>query len=294
MISRFITNNKISLYTESIGNASNPCVLLIMGATAQAVMWEDDFCQNLASHGFFVIRYDHRDTGKSDKIDYKAQPYLLSDLADDALLILDSYNIKKTYIIAASMGSFISQYIAVTYPEKILGLCLVMSSPNHHAFVDGFEGKGVLNHELPASHKNILKFYQSIIGISGSSIDEIDTLYRKLWLQIENHEDEDLVNLRINEGKILRRLKNSKYVHNHSFALTNSPSLENEIHRIKCPTLLIHGELDYILPVEHSIKLSSLIKHSSLNIYKKMGHSFNNSILKKIASDFIIFFSQRH
>ena len=285
-----VKSSNISIHTESFGSYTDPCILLIMGATAQGIMWDQDFCQQLADKGFFVIRYDHRDTGQSSRVDYNKDPYLLSDLALDALAILDHYEIVKANFIAASMGSFISQWIAIKYPERVQSLCLIMSSPNHHAFIDGFEGRDTSHHDLPPSNPKILEFYQKIVGISGASTgSDMNQLYREIWLKIESHESEELINLRVNEGKILRRLKNEKYIHNHSLALANSPSLTKDLNAIKAPTILIHGELDYILPVEHALKLRNYLHGCSLRIYKNMGHGFSSSILSKVMDDFIAF-----
>lgn len=284
-----VSNNNISLYTETFGSSSKPCIMLIMGATAQGVIWEDSFCERLAEH-YFVIRYDHRDTGKSSRINYDLTPYLLSDLAIDSISILDYFRVEKAHFIAASMGSFISQYISINYPERVLSLCLIMSSPNHHAFIDGFEGKDTSHHRLPPSNSKILDFYQRIISISGSSaVNESNNKYKQIWRQIEEQSDEDLINLRVSEGKILRRLKNSKYVHNHSRALSNSKPLTSDLHLIQAPTLIIHGEIDYILPVDHGIALQKCITKSELCIYKNMGHGFSDTIFKRLVIDFFEF-----
>lgn len=289
MNSFLVETNKISIFAETFGDRANPCILLIMGATAQGIMWDEDFCYNLASAGYFVIRYDHRDTGKSTRVNYVEQPYELSDLAFDALGILDYLKIDSAHFMAASMGSFISQWIAINHPNRVKSLCLIMSSPDHHAFIDGFEGRDMSHHSLPPSNPNILKFYQKIVGISASSSDEVNKVYRDIWKGIENHEDEEIISLRINEGKILRRLKNEKYVHNHSLALAKTPSLASQLSLIQAPTLLIHGELDYILPVEHALRLSKSIKGSLLKIYKRMGHGFDPDVFKQITSDFVEF-----
>lgn len=290
MKSSKVKSSNVILNTESFGCEADPCVLLIMGATAQGMMWDDKFCQKLADNKLFVIRYDHRDTGQSSRLDYNTAPYLLSDLALDSLAILDYYNVSRSHFIAASMGSFISQWIAINYPERVKSLCLIMSSPNHHAFIDGFEGRDTSHHNLPPSNPNILKFYQQIVGISASSTSSnINEIYREIWKEIENHEDEELVTLRVNEGKILRRLKNEKYIHNHSLALSKSPALTHNLKLIKAPTLLIHGEIDYILPLDHTLKLHEYIKGSKLSIYKKMGHGFGPFIFSKLVDDFLNF-----
>ena len=62
---KVIKSNDIEPYTESFGSENNPAILLVAGATVSMLYWEAEFCQRLAEKGFFVIRYDNRDVGKS-------------------------------------------------------------------------------------------------------------------------------------------------------------------------------------------------------------------------------------
>ena len=87
--------------------------------------WSDAFCQYLANHEFFVIRYDHRDVGESSEIDWQKAPYAMSDLAKDAIPVIDGYGIKKAHFIGDSMGGWICQRIGVDYPERVLSLIII-------------------------------------------------------------------------------------------------------------------------------------------------------------------------
>src|SRR5690349_15461234 len=91
MSERFVEANGVTLWTESFGEASAPLVLLITGLGGQGISWNSELCRQLAASGFRVVRYDHRDTGRSSKIDYAEAPYLLEDLAADASGVLDAY-----------------------------------------------------------------------------------------------------------------------------------------------------------------------------------------------------------
>jgi len=85
-----VKHHEVTLCTESFGNSARPAILLIMGATASMLWWDKNFCEKLADKGFFVIRYDHRDTGKSTTYELGAPSYDLMDLADDMIKILDT------------------------------------------------------------------------------------------------------------------------------------------------------------------------------------------------------------
>src|SRR5918996_603243 len=88
---RHIDTNGISLHCEAIGDPAAPAVLLIMGAMSSAVWWPEELCRRLAGRGRYVIRYDHRDTGKSTSYAPGEASYAVEDLADDAVGVLDGY-----------------------------------------------------------------------------------------------------------------------------------------------------------------------------------------------------------
>lgn len=284
MESKVIHIGPIEIFTESFGLPQDPAVLLIMGATAQGVMWHDDFCETLAGSGFFVIRYDHRDTGKSSRIDYANQPYYLHDLASDALSILDLHGIKSAHFVGASMGGQVAQTIAIHNSDRVSTLTCIMSTPNHLVFVDGFEGKDVTHHGLPASNPKILKYYQAILGIKAATQDEALALHKEALQQIMAL-PEHMVEVRMFEGRILKRLKSLTHIHNHSLALAASKDLHEDLHRISLPSLIIHGSEDFILPIEHGRKLAHLIKDSNFIEYKHMGHCFSAKIFSNLLDD---------
>ena len=99
-----IHTDNISLYTENFGNINDPAVLLIMRAMASGIWWPDGFCTELASRGRYVIRYDHRDTGKSTSYEPGSVGYDVEDLADDAVRVLDAYGIDRAHFVGMSLG----------------------------------------------------------------------------------------------------------------------------------------------------------------------------------------------
>src|ERR671934_1524475 len=108
--------NGIDLCTEPFGDPAHPPILLIMGTGASMLWWEEGFCQLLADGGRFVIRYDHRDTGRS--VTYKpGRPgYTGGDLVADAAAVLDAYEIPAGHLVGVSAGGAFAQLLAVEYP----------------------------------------------------------------------------------------------------------------------------------------------------------------------------------
>ena len=128
MTEKIIHFNNVHICTESFGDINNPTILLIMGATASMIYWEEDFCKRLSNKGFHVIRYDNRDTGKSITYAYGHPEYTFEDLADDAIEVLYAYKVDKAHIVGMSMGGIITQIIALKHPDRVLTISLIMTS----------------------------------------------------------------------------------------------------------------------------------------------------------------------
>lgn len=118
--------NGIDVCYEEFGDPHDPAVLLVMGFSAQMIVWDDEFCTALADRGFRVIRFDNRDVGLSSKIDaggpvdlaaaFQAlltgavvdAPYTLDDMAADAFGLLDALGVDRVHVVGASMGGMIA------------------------------------------------------------------------------------------------------------------------------------------------------------------------------------------
>jgi pimeloyl-ACP methyl ester carboxylesterase len=131
----------ITLCYETFGEESDPPLLLIMGLGMQMLGWADDFCRQLADRGFYVVRYDNRDAGRSTHI--KGRPpsaaqllrrrinpvlYTLSDMAEDAQRLLQELGLEPAHVVGASMGGMIAQMLAAEHPASVRSLVSIMSS----------------------------------------------------------------------------------------------------------------------------------------------------------------------
>lgn len=107
--------NGLELWAESFGDIKQPPLILIMGAGGQEILWPTEFCQTLAGQGYFVVRYDHRETGFSSSINFDANPYTLLDMATDVVHILDHYQLAYAHIVGVSMGGAIAMILGAHY-----------------------------------------------------------------------------------------------------------------------------------------------------------------------------------
>ena len=138
--------NSIKLFYDEFGNRSAPAILLITGFGAQMIEWPKTFCEGLAKRGFRVIRFDNRDVGLSTKLDGGTPvdvaaafaratsgqpieaPYVLEDMARDAIGLLDALGIERAHVVGASMGGMIAQIIAAEYKERVMSVVKVFET----------------------------------------------------------------------------------------------------------------------------------------------------------------------
>lgn len=292
------TKNDLDIFTESVGDIKNPAIVLIMGAMNQGMFWYDSFCKELADNNFFVIRYDHRDTGLSSIVDFKNNPYDLNDLTNDAIEILNSYNIQKAHIVGISMGGYIGQLLAVNYPDRVKTLTLISTTADHRPYMDATVDNFSNKYELPYPAQKFINFIKDIKNNPPKNEEEFRNIqidgWKILFGQGMNKEDtEELIKLIDLSNK---RNKNKFSPFNHGLAVQNSKNRIEIIKNINIPTFILHGENDPCFGVEHGQFLNQNIPNSKLEIIKDMGHMFSLSESKNIAkkiSEFYLDFTNK-
>src|SRR5215207_8160754 len=138
---QFCTVKDVELCYETFGDPGDPAMLLVMGLATQMVGWPDDFCEALASRGYHVIRFDNRDIGRSQKMDFpvptarqlllrdkRAARYTLDHMAEDGIGLLDHLGIERAHIVGVSMGGMIAQTMVARHAERAISLASIMSN----------------------------------------------------------------------------------------------------------------------------------------------------------------------
>src|SRR3954453_11704440 len=129
MTERIVEANGVELCTEHFGDPAHPPILLIMGTGASMLWWEEGFCELLADGGRFVIRYDHRDTGRSVTYEPGRPGYSGADLAADAVGVLDAYALPAAHLAGVSAGGGPAQAFSLGPPDRVSSLVLISPSP---------------------------------------------------------------------------------------------------------------------------------------------------------------------
>lgn len=249
----------LNLYYEAFGDPSHPPVLLINGLSCPCLQWFPYFYQPIVDRGYYVIRFDNRDIGLSSWInpkDWEKQPYSLSDLAADAVNLLQALGIARSHVIGVSMGGAIGQRIAVEYPDRILSLTSIVSFANP-ADVGMGDVAPFLLPKVP-SIQEYLGFWSVLAGTTFPlNIPLYSELYRQSVEERGYYPD-----------CMLHQLK--------AIAIS-SPTLP-ELHKITVPTLVLYGTADPLIPVNCAIEYGKLIPNSRLVEMLGVGHDIPEGI----------------
>jgi pimeloyl-ACP methyl ester carboxylesterase len=256
-----IKTDSVEICAESFGDQENPAILLIMGAAASMVWWDEEFCQRLAGRGRFVIRYDNRDTGCSTSYEPGKPEYSVDDMVDDAIRVLDYYKIKKADFVGMSLGGMIAQLAALRTPERVSSLTLISSSVWD------------IKDDLPQIDKRILDYHSSVAtAVNWSDEQSVIKYMAEGWrlLNGSKHPFDEAQAYRLAE-KELKRARNLLSMFNHSL-LKGGEAFYGRGKEIKAPTLIIHGTEDPVLPFQHAEALEKSIPGAKLLTLEGVGH----------------------
>jgi len=263
MKERVVKTNEIELFTQSFGESNKPAILLIAGATVSMLYWDTKFCQKLAEKGFFVIRYDNRDVGQSTFYEPGSTPYDIVNLADDAIAILDDYQIEKANLVGMSLGGLISQIASIKYPNRIQSLTLISTGP-----------WGDSDPTIPEMDTRILDFHSKADSVDWTSEDSV-TSYLIQGAQLMSgrkpFEEKRSENRIRNE---FNRANNYISMFNHA-TLGGGEDYWNRLSEINMPTLIVHGTDDKIWHFQNTAFLKTKIKGSKLITLEGTGHELH-------------------
>ncbi|MCU1359522.1 MAG: alpha/beta hydrolase, partial [Ilumatobacteraceae bacterium] len=126
-------NDECEIFYETFGDRSNPALLMVNGLGSQCINYHTDWCAMFVAAGLYVIRFDNRDVGLTTSyedapVGARGQAYLVSDMAADAIAVLDAEGIQQAHVMGLSMGGMIVQTMAIEHPDRLLTMTSVMST----------------------------------------------------------------------------------------------------------------------------------------------------------------------
>jgi pimeloyl-ACP methyl ester carboxylesterase len=266
---------EIELVYETIGDPSDPPLLLVMGLGMQLIHWDLRLCEQLAERGFHVIRFDNRDAGLSTKITAPVPnmarlmagvptrvPYLLKHMAEDTFGLLDELDAERAHMVGTSMGGMIAQTMAIQRPERVLSLTSMLSTTgDRRVGTPKLRVWTVLMRRAPRDRDAYIEYFVRVFRMIGSP------RYRS---------DDDRA----------RELAAATYDRCHYpagtarqlAAIMASGSRTAALKKLDVPTVVIHGEADPLVPLRAGIATAKAIPHAELIRIPGMGHDMPEAL----------------
>jgi pimeloyl-ACP methyl ester carboxylesterase len=279
MNDQFARIGELDIAYQTLGDPSDPPLLLVMGLGMHLIHWDLELCRRFAGRGFHVIRFDNRDAGRSTMIDAPVPnlvramaglpidaPYLLGDMADDAFGLLDQLGIQRAHVLGASMGGMIGQEMAIRRPERVLSLASLMSTTGERR-----HGRPKLRlwslfiHRAPRRRDDYVEYFLRVFRMVGSPGHPVD------------------------EAR-LRELAAATYDRGHHPAGTGrqlaaimaSGDRTEQLRRLRVPTVVIHGTDDPLVPFRGGVATARAIPDAEFIALPGMGHDLPNEVWPKL------------
>ena len=272
MTIRTARNGDIEIAYEVLGAAGGEPLLLIMGLGAQMVGWPDEFCRGLGDRGFAVVRFDNRDVGLSTHLEVPPRrrgpaPYTLSDMARDAVAVLDDVGWPAAHVVGASLGGMIAQLMAVEHPDRVLSLTSIMSKPAPR--IGRMRARTLLalvrrarrmakERGRPTTPEAMADFMVAMQEVTGSPAYPADREDHLAMLRVAMARDDAGLT-----GPGAKR---------QAAAERAARDLRPELAAVGVPTLVLHGDSDVMIRPEGGRATADAVPGARLVVYPGMGH----------------------
>jgi len=272
----------IDLCYEMVGSPEDPVVVLIAGLGRQLIGWDDAFCEFVVAEGFRVLRFDNRDSGLSTHLDggpafdlvaarrngRDAVAYTLEDLADDTAGLLGALAVGPAHIAGTSMGGMIAQTLAIRHPRLVLSLCSIMSTTGAPAAgAPTPEALAVVTQRTPADRESYVAFELANSEVIGSRGALVDRDWRRG--RFERFYDRGL-----DAAGTARQI----------MAIVASGDRTAALAHVKVPTLVIHGDVDPLVPPGGGEATARAISGAELLVIPDMGHEIPPPVQPAVAA----------
>ena len=279
------TQGPPQLHYERFGDPSDPALLLVNGLGSQMVTYRVELCELFVARGYQVIRFDNRDVGLSDGFDdhtpniaaataalTSGEPidsaYTLSDLAADAMVVLDALGIERAHIAGVSMGAMIVQTIAIEHPERVLSLISIMSTTGE---------AGVGSPTGPAR--------DSLFAAPPTDRASAVAAYIESARVIGSPEFFDEARLAEMGGELYDRAFRPAGVARQLEAIWASGDRVEALQQLDVPTLVLHGTVDPLITPDGGERTAELIGGAKLVLVEGMGHDYPPGLWPRLVDE---------
>lgn len=267
---RLIDVGPVELWVDDTGDPHSAPVLLLAGADAPGFRWAPSFVDTLVAAGHRVVRFDHRDCGRSTRLGSDAG-YLLGDLAADVIALIDRLEIEAPHLIGRSMGGMVSQVVALEHPERVRSLTLLSTTP------------GVDDERLPGPDEAFVEKMMHRLyagpppdrsGRNGWLVQLAEYMAGTAY-DFDRTAEAALADAELRTGWSPES--------GHGVAAFGSPSRVDRLPEINQPTLVVHGTADPVLPIEHGRALALGIDGAVFVEVDDLGHEAPAALLDDLS-----------
>jgi pimeloyl-ACP methyl ester carboxylesterase len=261
----------IELCYQTFGSPDGEPLLLVMGLGGPMNWWDPDFCTALARRGFFVIRYDNRDTGRSSRSRGRVTrsmlvrafmgrrvraPYSLEDMAEDACGLLDHLGLDSAHVVGVSMGGMIAQMMAITEPQRVRSLTSIMSTTGKRSV--GWQHPSLLPSLLMSRGPGREAYVETSVAVwkmigSPSYPQEHDRVVDRAAETFDRG---------VSRSGVMRQM----------MAVLTQSNRAARLRSITVPTLVIHGVADKMVHASGGRATAAAIPGAELLLIDGMGH----------------------
>ncbi len=276
-------NEQVEICYQSFGSPDDEPLLLVMGLGGPMIWWDDDFCHQLVAAGFFVIRYDNRDTGRSSRIQRRvrpqqlvqafttgraAAPYSLRDMAADGMAVLDHLGIPAAHVAGISMGGMIVQTMALDSPGRVLSMVSIMSTTGRRTV--GWQSPRL----LPALVTRRRATKEQYVASSAAFWALIGSPRYPPDLQVARQRAEDTYDRGVSASGQLRQV----------LAILTQPDRTPRLRTLRIPSLVIHGRADKMVHVSGGRATAAAIPDAELLLIDGMGHDLPEELFEQVVA----------
>lgn len=257
------------------GGADNPAVLLV---GASKLSWPDALCDRLVAGGRRIIRYDVRDTGRSESYPPGKPGYSLGDLAADAAGVLDATSTEVAHVAGISTGGWIAQLLALGHPERVATLTLIASRPT---------APGRADPDLPEHDKALMKAMRNTPEPDWSDESAVIEYLVQQARTLAGAAAFDEAAARAHARAVVARTTNVKSATTNLAYVRHNPRWRERLGEITAPTLVLHGEDDPFFPIGNGEALAAEIPHARLVRLPHAGHGLPAHAIPTVADEML-------
>jgi pimeloyl-ACP methyl ester carboxylesterase len=269
----------IELCYQTFGDPDDDPLLLVMGLGGPMTWWDPELCEALARAGFYVVRYDNRDTGRSTVLEGRVSrstlvrafagtrvrtPYSMADLAADACGLLDHLGLDSAHLVGVSMGGMIVQTVAINHPGRVRSLTSIMSTTGKRTV--GWQHPSLMPHLLAGRKPGREAYIRSSVA------------FGKLVGSPAYPEPVEAAEQRA--GETFDRGISASGVMRQMLAVLTQPNRSARLHSVRVPTLVVHGLADKMVHVSGGRATATAIPGAELLLIDGMGHDLPTELFE--------------